>query len=39
MEIKLQSIITCPNCGYKKRKQCQQMLANIFMNVKIARQD
>jgi hypothetical protein len=39
MEIKLKSIITCPNCGHKKGKQCQQMLASIFMNVKIAKQD
>jgi transcription elongation factor Elf1 len=38
MEIKLQSIITCPKCGHKKEEQCQQMLVNIFMNVKIAKQ-
>jgi mercuric ion transport protein len=36
MEIKLQSTITCPNCGHKKKKQCRQTLANIFTNVKNA---
>ncbi len=34
--IELQSEFTCPKCGHKKLKQCEQMPVSIIMNVRRA---
>ena len=38
MEIKLQSIITCPKCGHKKEETMPVDACQYFYNVKIAKQ-
>ena len=39
MDIKLQSVITCPNCGHQKEETMPTDTCQFFMNVKAVKQN